>query len=87
MMKMNIQPVSALRDYNKLLSTVKPDSPVFLTKNGRGKYAIVDLDEYDRFINALKVLKDLKKAEEEDREYTLDEAFEGILDGKLSTKA
>lgn len=32
MMKMSIKPVSALRDYNKLLKEVDADNPVFLTK-------------------------------------------------------
>ena len=31
---LQIQPVSALRNYNKVLDKVKKDNPVFLTKNG-----------------------------------------------------
>ncbi|GAD16969.1 type II toxin-antitoxin system prevent-host-death family antitoxin [Lentilactobacillus otakiensis] len=45
----NIKPISELRSYNKLLAEVTPDNPVILTKNGYGKYAIVDIDEFEKF--------------------------------------
>lgn len=35
----NIKPISDLRNYNEVLKDVSAGSPVFLTKNGRGKYA------------------------------------------------
>ena len=34
----NIKPISDLRNYNEVLRDVTIGSPVFLTKNGRGKY-------------------------------------------------
>lgn len=43
-----IKPVSDLRNYNEVLACVTPNQPVYLTKNGRGKYVILDLDEYNR---------------------------------------
>ena len=46
---LQIQPVSELRNYNKVLEKVKKNSPVFLTKNGYGKFALVDIEEYDEF--------------------------------------
>lgn len=79
MMNMSIKPVSALRDYNKLLKDVSKDNPVFLTKNGYGKYAIVDIESYTRFVNGMKLLKDLEEASEEKGLYTVDEVF-GDLD-------
>ncbi|GAA2967753.1 type II toxin-antitoxin system prevent-host-death family antitoxin [Lentilactobacillus parakefiri] len=45
----NIKPISELRSYNKLLEEVTPENPVILTKNGYGKYAIVDIDEFEKF--------------------------------------
>ena len=36
----NIKPISDLRNYSEVLRDVTIDSPVFLTKNGRGRYAI-----------------------------------------------
>lgn len=35
------------------------DNPVFLTKNGYAKYAIVDIKEYDLFVNGMELLKEL----------------------------
>lgn len=75
LMKMNIQPVSALRDYNKLLKEVDTDNPVFLTKNGHGKYAVINIEEYDRFVNGMKLLKDLKQAEVKGGHYSLEDVF------------
>lgn len=75
MIKMTIKPVSALRDYNKLLKEVNQDNPVFLTKNGYGKYAIVDIEEYERFVNGMKILKDLQDASAEDGLYSMDDVF------------
>lgn len=43
-------PVSTLRSYTEVLDDVRPGSPVFLTKNGRGRYAILDMDDYDRLV-------------------------------------
>ncbi|MFD1902604.1 type II toxin-antitoxin system Phd/YefM family antitoxin [Enterococcus termitis] len=45
---MNIKPISELRNYSKILDDVKPSHPLFLTKNGYGKYAVIDIDEYER---------------------------------------
>ena len=37
----NIRPVSDLRNYKNVLDEVSYGSPVYLTKKGRGDYAIV----------------------------------------------
>ena len=42
-----IEKVSALRNYQSVLEQVSPGNPVFLTKNGTGRYTIVDSAEYD----------------------------------------
>lgn len=44
----SIYPVSDLRDYNKVLQEVHDDQPVYLTKNGRGKFVILDMETYER---------------------------------------
>ena len=49
----NIKPVSDLRNYAEVLSEVRENSPVYLTKNGRGCYAIVDMD----YLNEVERLK------------------------------
>ena len=57
----NIKPVSDLRNYSEVLKDVTVDSPVFLTKNGRGKYVIVDMQEYEKTHAALKLMNELAK--------------------------
>lgn len=39
----SIKPVSDLRNYNEVLQDVTDDFPVFLTKNGRGCYAVISI--------------------------------------------
>lgn len=60
---MNIKPVSDLRNYNKLIKEVTNDQPVFLTKNGRGMYVIVTIEEYDRVKASIEMVEKLKQAE------------------------
>lgn len=45
----NIKPLSDLRAYSSVLEEVTQGSPVFLTKNGRGRYAILDMRDYERY--------------------------------------
>lgn len=42
-----IEKVSALRNYQAVLEKVRPGNPAFLSKNGTGRYAILDITEYD----------------------------------------
>ena len=44
----NIKPVSDLRNYGEVLHDVAVGAPVFLTKNGRGRYAILDMQDYEK---------------------------------------
>jgi len=59
----NIKPVSDLRNYNEVLRDVAVGAPVFLTKNGRGRYALVDIDEYEKTQAVLKLMSELNKGE------------------------
>ena len=59
----NIKPVSDLRNYNEVLKDIEVGSPVFLTKNGRGKFAIVDIEEYEKTQATIKLLSKLMEAE------------------------
>ena len=45
----NIKPISDLRNYGEVLRDVVVGSPVFLTKNGHGRYAVLDIDEYKEY--------------------------------------
>ena len=64
----NIKPVSDLRNYNEVLNDIAVGEPVFLTKNGRGKYAILDIREYEQLHAELKLLSELEKGEKSARE-------------------
>lgn len=61
----NIKPVSDLRSYNQVLKDIEVGEPVFLTKNGRGKYVILDINEYKKNDAKLKLLAKLLEAEKE----------------------
>ncbi len=45
----NIKPVSDLRNYGEVLRDVAVGQPVFLTKNGHGRYAVIDMEEYKEY--------------------------------------
>ncbi|MGL5676450.1 MAG: type II toxin-antitoxin system prevent-host-death family antitoxin [Cellulosilyticaceae bacterium] len=60
----NIKPVSDLRNYNEVLRDISEGEPVFLTKNGRGRYVIVDMAEYEKQQSTIKLLSKLAEAEE-----------------------
>lgn len=64
----NIKPVSDLRNYNEVLKDISVGEPVFLTKNGRGKFAIVDIEEYEQSKAELQLLADLAHGEQSARE-------------------
>ena len=60
----NILPVSDLRNYNEVLKNCQVGEPVFLTKNGRGKFVIMDIEDYEREKAEKKLLMKLQEAEE-----------------------
>ena len=41
-----IKPVSELRNYPEVLKEVDIGNPIFLTKNGTGRYVILDIADY-----------------------------------------
>ncbi|MDR1603616.1 MAG: type II toxin-antitoxin system Phd/YefM family antitoxin [Gracilibacteraceae bacterium] len=63
-----IKPVSDLRNYNEVLRDVAVGEPVFLTKNGRGRYVLVDISEYERTQAAIKLVSQLAQGEKAGRE-------------------
>lgn len=60
----NILPVSDLRNYNEVLRNCKVGEPVFLTKNGRGRFVVMDIEDYEREKEERKLLLKLQEAEE-----------------------
>ena len=60
-----IKPVSDLRNYNEVLQDVADESPVFLTKNGRGGgYAVISIRDYEKLTATQTLFSELKKGEE-----------------------
>jgi len=59
----NIKPVSDLRNYNEVLRSVGVGTPVFLTKNGRGRYALIDITDYEKTQATLKLMSELARGE------------------------
>lgn len=57
----NIKPISDLRNYTEVLRDVEVGSPVFLTKNGRGKYAILDMDDYEKTQATIRLMNEIAK--------------------------
>ncbi len=57
----NIKPVSDLRNYSEVLMDVAEGYPVFLTKNGRGKYVIMDIKDYEREQAFQQLMRELEK--------------------------
>lgn len=59
-----IKPVSDLRNYNEVLQDVADESPVFLTKNGRGCYAVISIKDYEKLTAIRTLFSEFKKGEE-----------------------
>ncbi|MBO6001666.1 MAG: type II toxin-antitoxin system Phd/YefM family antitoxin [Spirochaetales bacterium] len=79
----NIKPVSDLRNYYDVLSEVHEDAPVYLTKNGRGAYAIVTMEEYEQYERlkaSMELFYEIKKALDIDEK-------EGVLTEEEAKKA
>ena len=64
----NIMPISDLRNYNEVLKACQNESPVFLTKKGRGKYVLLDIADYEKMKATLKLLANLEEGEKSARE-------------------
>ena len=60
----NILPVSDLRNYNEVLKNCHKGEPVYLTTNGRGRYVVLDIEDYEREQAEKKLLMKLHEAEE-----------------------
>lgn len=45
----NIAPISELRNYGQILEKVKPNAPVYLTRNGHGKFSVHSIEDDEEF--------------------------------------
>ncbi|WP_320951720.1 type II toxin-antitoxin system prevent-host-death family antitoxin, partial [Hungatella effluvii] len=63
----NIKPISDLRNYTDVLREVRDNNPVYLTRNGRGEYAIVKIGELDRLRASVALMAQLEDGEKSAR--------------------
>ena len=63
-----IKPVSDLRNYNEVLRDVAMNEPVFLTKNGRGRYVLIEMQDYEHMQATIRLLSELSKGEKSAKE-------------------
>ncbi len=67
----NIKPISELRNYNSVIKEVKYGSRVYLTKNGHGHIALINMQELDELEKQLALYKfklEMEKGERSIRE-------------------
>ena len=60
----SILPVSDLRNYNEVLKNCHKGEPVYLTRNGRGRFVVMDIEDDERERAEKKLLVELQEAEE-----------------------
>ena len=80
---MNIVPISDLKNYSEVLGHCDDGATVYLTKNGRGRYVVQSLIEYEKLQATVKLLAELAKGVESIRNVgglSVDEAFAGLTD-------
>lgn len=65
---LNIKPISDLRNYTEVLNEVREDNPVYLTRNGRGEYAIIKIQELDKLKATIRLLGKLEEGQKSARE-------------------
>ena len=59
----NILPVSDLRNYNEVLKKCHSGELVVLPKNGKGRFVVLDIEDYERDRAEKKLLMKLQEAE------------------------
>ncbi|MCL1865938.1 MAG: prevent-host-death protein [Oscillospiraceae bacterium] len=60
----SIKPITDLQNYNAVLRDIAVGAPVFLTENGKGRYVLIEMREYERLQAEFKLLSELMKADE-----------------------
>ena len=57
----SIKPVSDLRNYTEVLKDITVGNPVFLTRDGREKYVLLDMADYEKTQAGIKLMTELAK--------------------------
>jgi prevent-host-death family protein len=79
-----IKPVSELRNYGTIMKEVKDGQVVFLTKNGEGAYAILSMNDYQRYEQTTQLLSLLDEGRQSEKKGLI--PFDQIKGKYLRTK-
>ena len=60
--------VSDLKNYSDVLQEIERGNTVFLAEDGKNRYVIMDITEYERLNATLKLLSELEKGEQSARD-------------------
>lgn len=84
-----IMPVTDLRNYGEVLREVAPGKPVYLTRNGRGRYAVVAIEDWEQVEAARGLIAELDRgrASASEGTYTLSEARAHLAEKASYAKA
>lgn len=77
----SIIPVSDLKNYGEVLSRCDDGAPVYLTRNGRGRYVVQSITDYEKQLATIRLLTELARGVDSLRReggLTVDDAFEGL---------
>ena len=77
----SIVPISDLKNYSEVLRSCDQGATVYLTKNGRGKYVVQSLAEYEKLQATVSLLAELSigiESYHKDGGLTVDEDYDGL---------
>ena len=77
----SIIPVSDLKNYGEVLSRCDDGAPVYLTRNGRGRYVVQSITDYEKQLATIRLLTELARGVDSlcrEGGLTVDDAFEGL---------
>lgn len=77
----SIIPISDLKNYSEVLRNCDDGSAVYLTKNGRGRYVVLTLEEPEKLQATARLLAELGRGVESLRQeggLSVEEAFAGL---------
>lgn len=82
----NIRPITDLRSYTAVLDEVREGAPVYLTKNGRGRYVILDIRDLDRMSAEQRLFAELERGVRsgEEQGWIPAEEIEAELDARFA---
>ena len=77
----NILPISDLKNYGEVLNQCDNGAPIYLTKNGRGKYVVQSIADYEKQVATIRLLAELSKGIDslhKECGLSIDETFDGL---------